>query len=371
MKLRHALTALALTALSASACKDDVKPEAAKESTSATAKNGATSSDAAKSAAPLSDAKPGPSASAPAPAGSATLDAKGMPSATNGVLADGVADGILKAGGAPVVKLVSAGDEPREAITYDLGENKKQSTGMKMNLEMSMQVGAQAMPATNIPQIGMNLELSTGKKDANGDIQVDGTITKVAVKASTPAEEPLVKALQPVMDGMKGIKIDYYVSPKGRARDVKVTTPPKADPNATQMIDQMKQSFDSMVAPLPDEPVGKGASWVVVTRLKTGADILQYTTYKLKSRSGSKIELETEVKQFAASNQITAPGAGSSGKITKFLSEGTGFSALDLKSLAPEKGNGNVSGSMSLDAAPMGAMTVDTKVKIEFGPPIP
>ncbi len=369
MKFRHVLTALACIALAAPACKEDVKPEASKEASSKDASSA--KPEAQKSAGPVSDAKPAPSTSASASPGSVTFDANGMPNAADGVLPDGVADGILKVGAAPIVKLVSPGDEPRQAISYELAENKKQTVGMRMSLEMTMQMGAQAMPSTKLPQIGMNIDLTTGKKDATGDIEVAGTITKVAVKANSPAEEPLVKALTPVMDGMKGIKIAYFVSPKGRARDVKVSVPPNADANATQMLEQMKQSFDSMVAPLPDENVGVGASWVVVTRLKTGADILQYTTYKLKSRSGTKLDLDTTVKQFAASQSISAPGAGSAGKITKFLSDGTGSSSLDLKSLAPDKGVGSVAGSMGLDAAPMGKMSVDTKVKIEFGGPVP
>lgn len=366
MKFRHVLLALVCVSVAAPAC-NDAKPEASKEAVSAKPKT-----ETSASAASVQDAKAAPSASAASSAAPATVtfDASGIPSSPTGVLPDGVADGILKVGSPPVVKLVSPGDEPRAALTYELSENKKQTTGMRMNLEMTMQMGAQAMPATKLPQIGMNIELATGKKDASGDVEVAGTITKVALKAGGPAEEPLVKALGPVMDGMKGIKITYFVSPKGRARDVSVSLPPKADPNATQMLEQMKQSFDSMVAPLPDEAVGIGSSWVVVTRLKTGADILQYTTYKLRAKNGSKIDLDTTVKQFAASAALQAPGAGASGKITKFLSEGSGASSLDLKSLAPDKGTGTVNGSMMLDAAPMGSMSVDTNVKIEFGGPI-
>ncbi len=364
MNLRHTLTALACLTFALPACKDDIKPDAARESGSAKPQEVSAKKGAFKEA----NAAPSASTTTAQPAGG--VDANGIPTSPTGVLADGVADGILKAGAQPIVKLVTPGEEPRATMSYELVENKKQTTGMRMNLDMTMQAGANAMPATKLPQIGMNVELATGKKDPIGDLQVTGTITKVVVAANDPSEDAMAKALSPVMNGMKGMTIKYFVSQKGRARDVQVTMPANADPNATQMLEQMKQSFDSMVAPLPDEPVGVGGTWIVISRLKTGADILQYTTYKLLSRKGSKIELETTVKQLAASASLATPGA-TAGHVSKFLSDGTGSASLDLTSLAPDKGTASVNGSMGLDAGAMGSMSVDTKVKIDFGAPLP
>lgn len=360
--------ALLVSLVASVACKDDIKadpPANAVHDTTATAS--VATPEPPKSAKVITLDTTPPTAQ---PASSST-DPAALPAATDGVLADGVADRILKTGGPPVVKLIAAGDEPREPISYALSENKKQVTGMRMNLDMTMKMGDKDVPKTTLPEIGMNLDLGTGKKDPSGDIAVSGTISKVAVLPKSDQEKQLAKALEPVMGGMKGMKIEYFVSPKGRAHDVKVTMPPKADPNAAQMLEQMKQSFDSMVAPLPEEPVGNGASWVVITRISTGADVLQYTTYKLKSRKGSKVELETTVKQFAASGTLNLPGGAGAGHISKFLSDGGGASSLDLGSLAPEKGTGNVSGSMGFEAGAVGRMNVDTKVKLEFGPPIP
>ena len=368
--LRLAVSLAAL--LTIPACKAEIAADPATSASNSSAASEAKASPSAvqppKSAKVINVDTTPPSAQ-PRPA---TTDANGLPTATDGVLADGVADGILKSGSPPVVKLIAAGNEPREELTYSLTEKKKQTVGMRMNLEMKMEMGGQAAPATAVPEIGMNLDLATGKKDAaSGDIQVTGTIGKVAVLAKNDQEKQLAKTLEPIMGGMKGMTINYFVSPKGRARNVEVKMPPKADASAKQMLEQMKQSFDSMVAPLPDEPVGEGASWVVVTRINTGADVLQYTTYKLVSRKGSKVVLDTKVQQFAASGTLVLPGQGSGGHITKFLSGGDGSSTIDLGSLAPDKGTGNVAGSMGFEAGAVGRMNVDTKVKIEFGPAIP
>ena len=366
MKLRQTLTALACIALALPACKDDIKPDAARESASAKPKDEPAKKDGPKEASASSSASAAPSG----PSNPAPTDASGIPASATGVLADGVADGILKSGALPIVKLVAPGEEPRAALSYELTEDKKQTTGMRMNLDMTMQAGETAVPPTKLPQIGMNVELAAGKKEAGGDIQVTGTVTKVAITANDPSEDAMTKALSPVMNGMKGMTIKYFVSSKGRARDVQVTMPPGADANATQVLEQMKQSFDSMVAPLPDEPVGVGASWVVISRLKTGADILQFTTYTLKSRKGAKVELDTAVKQLAASAALSGAGGGA-GHVTKFLSSGTGSSSLDLTSLAPDKGTATVTGSMGLEAGAMGSMAVETKVKIDFSGPLP
>ena len=71
----------------------------------------------------------------------------------------------------------------------------------------------------------------------------------------------------------------------------------------------MSQSFESMTAPLPDEPIGLGARWEVITRVANGgADLVQDATYTLKARDGDKASLGVVVVQLAARDTVQAPG---------------------------------------------------------------
>jgi len=122
-----------------------------------------------------------------------------------------------------------------------------------------------------------------------------------------------------------------------------------------------------MAAPLPDEKVGVGGKWLVVTRVSSGADILQWTTYALKSKNGTKIELEAVVKQLAATGTMSGGQmpAGFEAKITNFQSGGTSLTNMDLTKLSPEKGTGEVRSIMSFSAQNQ-SMTVDMAMKLVF-----
>ena len=289
-----------------------------------------------------------------------------IPPAKNGVLADGVADGIVAKNGQPKVIVIDAGSEPREPLRYKLTEHKKQSVGMVMDLEMKIGVEGKVVPVKT-PPMAVNMDLETGAKDAaSGDVLVTATIT--GTKLIGDVDPQLAEKMNEAMGSMKGMKLSNYVSDEGRVRDMQVTLPPGANQTGAQLVDQMKQSFTSIAPPLPHDPVGVGAKWRSITRATAGADTLMYTTFTLKSRNGDKVELETQIQQLAASADTTAPN-GVALHVTKFSSQGTGKSSVDLSELAPEKGDGNV--VLGMEAAAAGQnLTVDTKVKVTFGPPV-
>jgi hypothetical protein len=290
--------------------------------------------------------------------------------AVQGVLPAGVADQVLKAGEPPKVVLLSAGAEPREALSYLLEPGVKQTTVMSMDMTMSMAPEGAAVPQkAELPTIEMSLDLSSGAKDPGGDIAITGVVGGIGIVAKPGPQEQLKGMLEPALAGIKGLSINYKVSPKGRARDVKVGMPANAPANAQQMMEQMKQSFESMVAPLPDEAIGVGAEWQVVTRISTGADILQWTNYKLVSRNGKNIELAAVVKQLAASGVLSGgqlpPGV--TAEVLAFRSSGTGSSSVELSQLAPSKGLGDVRSSITVSGGGQ-KMSIDTEVRIAFGP---
>lgn len=323
------------------------------------------------SAAPTasSTAATGPS-SAPASAGVPELDAL-MKQAKNGVLPAGAADKVMKQGDPTRVSLVDAGSEPKVELKYDLPLASKETTVMKMDMTMKMDLGAAAGPgapgAMVLPQVEMALDMSTAdKKESNGDVRLVGMVSNVKVSAGTdPMQQQVGKAMGDALTGMKGMKISYFVTPKGRTHDVKVDLPAGAPAQAKMMVDQTKQSFENLMAPLPDEAVGVGGKWVVLTRVSTGADIIQWTTYTLKKRDGSKVELDAVVTQLAAAPTISGGQMPGTANIDSFSSGGTGLTSMDLTRIAPDTGNANVKNGMSFSANGQ-AMKIETTVKLGF-----
>ena len=329
----------------------------------ARAQAGGTAS-AAQSATPPALANP-----SPARAGAAAA----LPKAPGGILPPGEADKILKLGATPTVKLIEAGAGPRAELSYAFIPG-KQVLGMKLDLRMGISVGGKSIPATPVPQMVMLLDLTAGDRSPAGDTRVEGTIQGVTVDAKGPAQEQIAGAMRPQLDALKGVGMTHLVSSKGHVHDLKLKLPPGLPAAAEQMLTGMSQSFESMVAPLPVEPVGKGARWQVVTRVvNAGTDIVQLATYTLKSRAGQKATIDVAITQLASSGSIKAPGMppGVTATLRSFNSTGSGTTRVDMTSIAPDGGQIGVRSVMDIDvlAGPGGAAdksSVDMTMAVEL-----
>ncbi len=262
-----------------------------------------------------------------------------LPATGNGVLPPGAADKILPVGGQPIVRVLERGAEPRGDLSYALVKGTSQRMNMAMDMAMGIRVQGQTMPQTPIPRMTMAFDTAATDRSSSGDVKIDSLLTGVTVDANGGQQEQMARALRPQMEALKGLGMGYWVSPKGRVRDVKLAMPAGVPPAAQQLLNGMSQSFESMVTPLPGEAVGVGARWQVVSRTATGgADLLQSAIYTLKARNGDHATLDLALTQLSASDTIHNPQmpAGMAAKVRAFHSGGTGTTQIDLKSVAPE-----------------------------------
>lgn len=326
----------------------------------------------ASAAEKTSDAK----AKAPAGGGEKTASS-GLPAAKNGILPPGAADKVLAVGARPIVKLTNPGGEPRAELTYALDKGAKQPLGMSMDMTMTLRMGGQAPPPITIPRMVMVLDMVVGDRNAQGEWKIDAALGRATVEPAGDQQEAMAKQMRPHVEGMKGLTMNYWVTPKGYVHDVKINIPPNFPAQAQQMLTGMNQSFESMVAPLPAEPVGVGATWEVIARISSGgADLLQLSKYTLKSKSGAKATLDVKVTQLAANDAVNAPGmpAGAKARLRSFSSSGGGASQLDTKSVAPEGGRMDVKSAMEIEVTTAGAgapqqTSVDTALSVQFTRP--
>lgn len=376
--IARSLLALSLAGLVSTGCDEPQSAQPAADSAQppAPSSSGVASATAPSTASAVAAVTASASsAPADAPPGPSALGDKGLvideALAPKGILRAGEADKIMKPSDPPKVVLISSGADPKAALSYDLSPKSKQRSSMKMDMTMNMTMAGAppSMPGgVKLPQIEMAIDMTTGDtKEANGEIPLTVLVSDVKLNAASEQEKQVAKMMGAQLAAMKGLKIKSIVDPKGRARDVVVEVPKDTPAEAQQMVEQMKQSMEQMVAPLPDGDVGVGAQWQVISRVATGADILQWTTYTLVKRDGSKIELDGDVHQVAANAALSGAGLppGVTADIQSFRSSGKGKTMLDLTTLAPILGTGDVTSSLSV-AAGSKAMQVDTSVKITF-----
>ncbi|HEY4116738.1 MAG TPA: hypothetical protein VGM56_02730 [Byssovorax sp.] len=322
----------------------------AKESAAASAKPSAEASappSGAASAAPSAEASAAPSAAPSAsPSGTASAAAKSEPStfaaaiapeAPSGVMRPGAADKLLKPGGDPIVKLLDAGEEPRSKLAYALEKGSAQDLDIAQETTAGMQVGVEKMPPTKAPRMSMRLKLDVRDKNEAGEAEVLAKLVKVSLETQGPADEAAAKQMKPLIDAMTGISWSYWMSSHGRVRDMKMEDARYKDAG-TELLGLLTQSFESMAVLLPEEPVGLGAKWQVVTRVQSmGADILQLETFTLKKREATRASLDVSLTQIAASDSVHPPNMqpGAAAKVVAFKSSANGHTEFAAKRVGP------------------------------------
>jgi hypothetical protein len=251
--------------LALGAC-NDTPPEPTRRAPASIAAS-ATNSVAAASAS-IAAESPAPSASA------AAAPPTAMPPSTQGVLGDGVADQIIARGAAPFVRVLSPGEEPRAVLEYAPAEERTVVIGMRLDLEVQVTEGLKPS-VMRPPTVGMNLSVRAGMRGPAG-VPIHGSIGKASLLGPLPNAEAK-KKLERAVRQLDGMTIDYSLGADGTMSDVKVATKDD-DGSAAELIDQVRESFSSLVAPLPRQPVGVGATWQAVSPVDAGVDTLHYAT---------------------------------------------------------------------------------------------
>lgn len=375
---------LRLSGAKASLAEAAVPPSAIASAAPPTSAGPALTGSAAASSASAGAASAGAAASG-SPSASAAPDPAAPPNPRTGILAKGAADKILKLGAPPKLRLVEPGEEPRAAMGYTLTKGMQQPLRVSQETAIAMKSSEGSTPSTPGPRLSTTFDLTAGENDPSGDWKIDAILRGIDVEPKGAAQEAQAAKLRPLLTGVKGMSMSYWMSPVGAVRDVKVNLSGDTPAPAQEMVTSMNQAFQLMVVPMPREAIGVGAKWEVVTRaVNLGADVLQYATYTLKSRDGSKVVLDVALKQLAANAAVKMPWlpAGITTRVRSFKWGGSGTQTVDTKQLATDSGALAIKTVMDMQVTESAvvadsglpgertqSMTVETSVSMSFSRP--
>ena len=242
-------------------------------------------------------------------------------------------------GAATTVKLLDPGTEPRTPLRYQFQAGGTQRMVMEMKMAMAMEAGGMQQPEMQMPVTRMTMAVDSKEVTAAGDLRYEFRLEEVKVLPTPGANAMMVAAMEQQMTGMVGMSGSGTVTSRGVTRDVDVKLAAGANPQAAQLINNMKQSMNQMSAPLPREPVGKGARWQVTMPLEMQMmKLAQIATYTLTDIQGEKVTFDVAIKQSAPPQEIAAQGAppGTKVSLESLSSSGSGTIELDLtNSLVP------------------------------------
>lgn len=125
-------------------------------------------------------------------------------------------------------------------------------------------------------------------------------LTRAQLSSDGPEASPDLTALQ-------GLRGTLAVDERGSVSDADWSVPSGLDQRQTQQVDGLQRTL-SAVVPLPEEPVGVGATWTVIDRQASGGlDLTVVRTYELIERCGNQLVLSMGITLDAPPGRVSLP----------------------------------------------------------------
>lgn len=271
----------------------------------------------------------------------------------------------------PVVKLHDPGVNPQQ-IRFQFKEGDTQQIIMTMKLSMAQSMGgnaagpAMAMPALTIPVtstiVGVN------EKGASFEM-VLGSITTAAEDNS-----PMAQMFAGAMKQLEGMKITGLVDDRGQKSNIEVESAAASNPQLAGQIQSIRNSLTQMTPPLPEEPIGVGATWSYVLDAESnGVKASNTSTLKLVRRDGNALALTMNTSVHADAQKLTNPGMPPGAELLGMQGKGSGESTILLNRVFPAAMEGKTNVQIDIKAT-MGqtemsmSQTIDMQLAVEPAP---
>lgn len=270
-----------------------------------------------------------------APTSKSAAGVEGAPP-ENGIMGPVAADKAHAPGAPAKVELLSEGSEPRVALAPKL------AAGSERKVTLSVQ--RSQMPLSI--DIAVTFKVDKAKDDKKkkedeapvgpaGALAVVGKIEGASVTAQVEVPEDLTKAVT----SLKGSQIRFFMTPDGAASDFSRELTKGADKALDAELETIIEAFSTILAPMPQKPVGAGAYWMVTDRGKTlGAEMVRYRVFRVVSAGAEGVKLAVELRQYSTSPSLNVPdqqGGQMALQLDKFDSQGKGEVTWPAASFLP------------------------------------
>jgi hypothetical protein len=270
------------------------------------------------------------------------------------------------------VKLIEPGAEPKQTLRLHPKAGDKQTLSMTFQISIATKMGAQELPAMKMPAMIFTMDATVKEVAAEGgDITYEMVMGEGSVADEPGAIPQVAEMMKSIMGTMKGLTGTGVMSSRGLTKGFDFKAPANADPQARQMLDQMKQGIMDLPIPLPEDAIGQGAKWQFKRPVTSqGITLDQTFDFTLVSVHGDQVNATVALKQTAPKQKIESPAMpGTKMDLNKMTGSGKGETLADLTQLFPVKGNLNMHSEMSMGmnaGAQQQAMNMNMEVGFSF-----
>jgi hypothetical protein len=272
----------------------------------------------------------------------------------------------------PEVKLLSPGTPPLRAMSLHPKAGDTQRMVVTMKTAMEMRMGGMTNPPIKLPPMRMSMSMTVKSVSPEGDIAYDFLLDDAEVLEEPGVMPQVATAMRTALSSAKGMSGSGVMSRHGINKGTQLTVPKGADPQLRQLLEGMKDSLNQIAAPLPVEPIGRGAKWEVkMTLLQQGMTLEQTATYELISIEGERGTAKSTVAQVGANQKIQNPSMPAvKMDLVKLDAKGSGEVTFDLGRIVPPRATGDIHSEATM-AMDMGtqkqtmSMKMDMNIKVE------
>ena len=270
----------------------------------------------------------------------------------------------LPAPAGPVVTLTSPGTGTRSPLRFAARRGTRSTLTMSMKMAIGIEVGGNVVPPTPTPAIRMVMSVTVIGVDPAGDMTYEMKTRKVEALPGKGVTPEVLASTTAALAGMSELAGRATVTSRGFARDVSLDVPATATQQTRDMLGGMKQSLSQLSAPLPEEPVGIGATWDTTTVLEqNGMRLTQIAHYTLLARTRTRASLGVTIEQHALPQTIVANGLKL--ELVSYEGGGAGQTAFDLGMLVPRRSTVKVHSALEMKMPGNDALKM--KLDLEMG----
>jgi hypothetical protein len=246
--------------------------------------------------------------------------------------------GFPAVGAPPIVTVTSNGAEPRKALRYVSTKGHREHMVLDFLMAITMTVGDTSVPETKLPSLRAGADIEVTDVSPAGDLTVSTTFTDANWIAAPDMDPALLTRLNSVTTDLKGVSGTTVMTSRGIAQDVKIDASKVSNPELMQTMSAMQQMMQNVSEPLPEEPVGVGATWQVRSSVNgNGVQTFNTVSLQLIAMDDTSYTLKFTLDQTAPHQTISNPAlGGAAASIDSSTGTGTGTTKVQFDMLSPK-----------------------------------
>ncbi len=269
----------------------------------------------------------------------------------------------------PTVTLLEAGQAPHRVLRLRPTVGSKMRHDMEMSMTMGSIANGQKSPSRKIPTVRYTMDSTVTEVASNGDVSftVEYSDATVLQDDDTPLE--LVAGMDEMTTSMIGLQIKSTVDHRGFSKGVTLQLPAGIAPAVANQISQISQSVEQLTSPYPEEAVGVGGKWKVVSPMESGGmKFVQTMEYTVVDMTDDTLNVTVSVRQDAEEHELDLPDAEVTARLRSLECLGNGRSKLNLTAVLAEEANVKVDVKVVIivDAGQEVEVVQDVTTEVQF-----